>query len=1398
MNNKINLTEDEAFNFSIVIAVYNSQDYLNECVDSIINQTLDFKQNTQIILVDDGSIDNSKEICLEYQEKYPNNILFLSKEHEGVASARNLGLEYARGKYVNFLDSDDSLSINALEEVYEFFEQNYDKTDVVSIPMFYFERENGVDSLNNKFNKTKIIDLEKEPQNVQYSLPSVFIKNDSIKENLKNSYFNDLFSLYQILLEKRTLGVIRITSYNYRKRKTFDSTSDLNKYNQEDYINRMKNLDIKLIDYCINKFNHVPNFVQNFLIYDLKYIMNSYEYFFYDTEEEKEEFFNNFKNINSYIDNENINNNKNLEKSEEFYLKNLKQDISYEYVEDNVFLKLGNDTYDILKENPLLIEKLEIEQDILIITGLFESFFNEENINIEAKVQSENQKKTFSAEKFSFYKKESIGFLSKPIKDIYQFNIKIPLCSSKISLNVNFYKDGNKNNLKDENIISSSNKIILSENLTISKDNIKNSNYKFFDKDYLINNNSYYVSFEENSFNIDRFYLFSIVMAIYNTEEYLNEAIDSVINQSIGFRENVQLILVNDGSTDNSEEICLKYQEEFPENIIVISQENAGQSSARNNGLNYVLGNYVNFLDSDDYLSENALEKVYEFFKNHYEKTDLVSIRLVPFGRNNNPHALDYKFNMNKYVDLVKDPNNPQLHVSSSFVKYSEIGDIRFPIDLVASEDAFFVNKILLKKKSIGILKNCSYYYRKREDLSSTIDSVSTKKEYYIDRLKKHFIKLISFSLDKEGKIPLFLQYTLAYDLAWLINDADFSLFTKAEQNEILYLIRYIMDFLDDKVITNNRNIKNSLLKTFLISLKRKDYHIDVTETTAIIKSGTYNLDQLDKHYLWLDIIEIKEDILYISGFLNSLFDYNNITIQAIKEKENGEIETYVGKYAKYTARKDRIFLGKKWQFKNNFDLRIPLIPYEKSKLKIRVKYQDENNEDENISVNLKIQFQKHARLAHITNYIVKDSHIIVFKGNYFHILPFSLKLLLYCEKEVRKLIKNTKHYNYNKALNIRLLYFILYPLMKFYKRSKKIYLYCDRIDAADDNATHLFKYSNKQEDNIKNYLILSRDCRDFKKLSKFGKVVDFKSLKHKLLYLYADKIISSHPYESVINPFFNYDAKKDERQLYNNLASSQIYFLQHGVTLGNISSWMSKFDHNLSLISTVSDKERESFFKEGYNYEKDIIQTLGFPRYDNLRKDDDSNQILIIPTWRKYLHGKKEQFIKSDYYNHLNNILNNEDLIRLTEKYGYKIVFKAHPELEKNINNTDEKYIDLLNISDKIKLSTEESYQELFNKSSLMITDYSSVFFDFAYLKKALIYYQPMDDYHYEESYFDFETMGFGDIINNWEDLIKKIEFFLENNCLMEEKYGRRVDDFFKYADKNNCKRVYDWIKEN
>ena len=99
----------------------------------------------------------------------------------------------------------------------------------------------------------------------------------------------------------------------------------------------------------------------------------------------------------------------------------------------------------------------------------------------------------------------------------------------------------------------------------------------------------------------------SIIVAVYNVEKYLKRSLDSILNQSY---KNIEVIIVNDGSTDNSRNICEKYAELYS-NIKVIHKENGGLSSARNIGIENATGEYIGFVDSDDYISSNMFEEMY-------------------------------------------------------------------------------------------------------------------------------------------------------------------------------------------------------------------------------------------------------------------------------------------------------------------------------------------------------------------------------------------------------------------------------------------------------------------------------------------------------------------------------------------------------------------------------------------------------------------------------------------------------------------------------------------------------------------------------------------------------------------------------------------------------------------
>ena len=161
--------------------------------------------------------------------------------------------------------------------------------------------------------------------------------------------------------------------------------------------------------------------------------------------------------------------------------------------------------------------------------------------------------------------------------------------------------------------------------------------------------------------------------------------------------------------------------------------------------------------------------------------------------------------------------------------------------------------------------------------------------------------------------------------------------------------------------------------------------------------------------------------------------------------------------------------------------------------------------------------------------------------------------------------------------------------------------------------------------------------------------------------------------------------------------------------------------------------------------------------------------------------------FKHTKYFEIYNSLINDKRLLTTAKKYGYSIVFLIHPTLSSQVEDYDtNEYLSI------IPAVSDVSYEKMLTESSLMLTDYSGIQFDFAYMKKPILYYQPKElPPQYTEGVYQYDTMGFGPIIDEYEEIIRALCKMIENGCKMEKKYISRVEDFFEYTDHSNCKRI-------
>lgn len=355
------------------------------------------------------------------------------------------------------------------------------------------------------------------------------------------------------------------------------------------------------------------------------------------------------------------------------------------------------------------------------------------------------------------------------------------------------------------------------------------------------------------------------------------------------------------------------------------------------------------------------------------------------------------------------------------------------------------------------------------------------------------------------------------------------------------------------------------------------------------------------------------------------------------------------------------------------------------------------------------------------------------------------------------------------------------------------IWLICERKTDARDNGYWFFKYMVQNHPEQEVVYAISSESVDYQKVASIGKVIEFGSLTHWIYYFAAEKNISSQK-EGKPNAAVCFLL-----EVYLGLRNNRVY-LKHGIVKDDM-KWLYYDVSKINLICCAAKRECE-FIQEHFGYSKDSVQLVGLCRFDNLMTPHEvKKQILVLPTWREWLgrvsrdtkkYESSEKMHETEYFRTWIGFMKNEELYKLLKEYGYKLVFYPHPSMQQ--------YIELFDIgkNDFITIASKEKYdiQQLLMESALLITDYSSIYFDFAYMKKPLLYYQfDYEKYRkgqYQEGYFSYDKDAFGPVVKTQEDLIKCLQKQLSKDCKMEKEFVNRVDEFFTYRDKDNCKRTY------
>ena len=364
----------------------------------------------------------------------------------------------------------------------------------------------------------------------------------------------------------------------------------------------------------------------------------------------------------------------------------------------------------------------------------------------------------------------------------------------------------------------------------------------------------------------------------------------------------------------------------------------------------------------------------------------------------------------------------------------------------------------------------------------------------------------------------------------------------------------------------------------------------------------------------------------------------------------------------------------------------------------------------------------------------------------------------------------------------------ILVPAIIMKAWLRNVWLVAERPEQARDNGYCFFRFLRTMHPELRVCYIIKENTSDCKKVSVLGETIRYNSWKHLLFFCAARIHISSHvggccPPDA---PFIRY---------FKPLLGFKDIFLPHGVSYGVSEFCLAKYA-KIDLFITSGKPEYENVLAN-YGYTKDQVVYTGFPRLDGWHHlQVNPKQLVLMPTWRLYLAQNPDTVIeKTAYFQTYQSLINSSELGAFLAENGLKLVFYLHHNMRPYVNafHTECPQVQIVYRDEDCDI------QELLKESALLITDYSSVHFDFAYMGKPVLYYQFDREEFWQKQYkqtdFDAAKNGFGPVAYDEGTLIALLKQAYAEGFRLQGEYERRMKAFYVLRDEHNSERVYEEI---
>ena len=887
-----------------------------------------------------------------------------------------------------------------------------------------------------------------------------------------------------------------------------------------------------------------------------------------------------------------------------------------------------------------------------------------------------------------------------------------------------------------------------------------------------------------------------VIVPYMESSDLILKTADSLKNQRKVDTGELALLVADATAEQDASEKLASYT-----NVSVVACTGKNEAEAYNTALEKVSADYAIVARPGDVFGShyfmNALKAVgknkpYAFAAPMRFCINPVYTRYKYINRTNVP-----KKYMNTVADIRENPSLLQMELDGNIIQ-SEVLK-HYPADPKLKYEYF--HDVMLR-----LQKDHPDYYAMGEANFNTFMPLSDDAAYFVpsndidwyqNSIDAFLLPLAQREKNADGTLPYFIQFYLMYAVAARflsnMNNRNKRNMSAEELDSFFSSCKKVLDLLSDTIILNAGKYKalgyseEAAEMFYMLKYNRTLYdmpqHLSEGNEDVALDVADVVVARMQGQRVGLHVLDYHDGKILLDGSFRQVFNLNNIQLYAVW---NGKRIDLVDN-DRYSLTK---YFGISAYKKFTFHLDLPIDDNRaKQKLSFFAEYK-------NTRVPLQYSYLHHwAKFAGSPSggYWRFNKYMATIEQNRDIVIERAsgMKTFKHEIKYLPRVFMESK-----RTFITRIEYWLTRP---FYK-NKRIWLMYDKLYKGGDSCEYLYRFCKDKKDGIHRYYIIDKNTSDYRQMKQDGlHPVKTGSLKHKMAFLNADITLITN---SQTFPFNGYSL--DKSRFIRDLCNFPTMCLQHGLSVQKCAMAQQRIIDNTRMYFIASKYEEKNLNGHAYGYkDTGILKMTGIGRYDGLI-NNDQKQILITPTWRMYnampvttSEGEQRSynpdFKNTVYYRIYNDLINDQKLIETAKRTGYKIKYLLHPILSAQVDDyTPDPYVEV------ISSVGDMSYEKILTESSLMVTDYSGVQFDFAYMKKPLVYFHPDElPAHYDDGGFFYDTMGFGEICTTSAQLVDTLCAYMESGCRMKPEYIARVDDFYHYDDHNNCQRIYDEIMQ-